>query len=315
MTMISKLDAIIFDCDGVLVDISSSYNAAISMTVQYVLTQIFEFDYPNDSIPIDVIEGFKASGGFNDEVDLSYALIISIATALYAKTSITKLLSDVMCNADSGGISTVENYLKKRTDVVNDIIKKIDYPGKSKNQSLLYCIFDEFFYGYDMYKKIRNSYFDNNIKKKTKGVGLINNDKLILDEPLAKQLYHMFDSKMAIVTGRGKISAQYTLKKLLNWFDITNSVFLEDEPRDLAKPNPTRLLDSIRGMHASHVLYVGDSMEDLIMASRASTGGIQVDFCGIVGTSNDPQRKADAFRKNGAILILDSICDLPKALN
>jgi len=92
-------------------------------------------------------------------------------------------------------------------------------------------------------------------------------------------------------------------------------VFLEDESRDLAKPNPQPLLDSIKGMNCVLTLYVGDSMEDFIMAKKATEMGSKTIFCGIIGTSKNPQEKLELFQRNGAILVLDSINLLPNALN
>ena len=94
-----------------------------------------------------------------------------------------------------------------------------------------------------------------------------------------------------MVTGRGRESVQYSLKKLLNNFNLKNSIFLEDESRELAKPNPQPLLDSINGMNCKFPLYVGDSMEDFIMVKKIIGYGINAIFCGIIGTSKNPQRK------------------------
>jgi len=98
-------------------------------------------------------------------------------------------------------------------------------------------------------------------------------------------------------------------------FDLKNSAFLEDESRELAKPNPKSLLDSISGMNSVCTLYVGDSMEDFIMAKKATDLGHKTIFCGIIGTSKNPKEKLELFEKNGAILLLDSIKLLPKVLN
>ena len=80
INLISDIDSIIFDCDGVLIDITKSYDLAIIQTTRYVLENIAKI---NDAIDIDfkIIEGFKSTGGFNDEVDLTYASIISLAAA------------------------------------------------------------------------------------------------------------------------------------------------------------------------------------------------------------------------------------------
>ena len=96
---------------------------------------------------------------------------------------------------------------------------------------------------------------------------------------------------------------------------MNNSIFLEDESRDLAKPNPQPLLNSIKGLNSSSTLYVGDSFEDFIMAKRVSDLGHETTFCGIIGTSKNPQEKLELFEKNDAILVLDSIHFLPKVLN
>jgi len=124
-----------------------------------------------------------------------------------------------------------------------------------------------------------------------------------------------FNEKIAIVTGRGIDSIQYSLKEVLDQFNVKNSVFLEDESRDLAKPNPEALLRSIRGLDSTHCLFVGDSMEDLIMAQKATELGNKTTFCAIIGTSKKPIEKRRFFENKAVPLILDSIQLLPKALN
>ena len=44
---------------------------------------------------------------------------------------------------------------------------------------------------------------------------------------------------------------------------LKNSIFLEDEPRELAKPNPESLIQTIQKLKTTHTVFVGDSMEDL----------------------------------------------------
>ena len=68
-------------------------------------------------------------------------------------------------------------------------------------------------------------------------------------------------------------------------------------------------------MNSISTLYVGDSMEDFIMAKKVSEMGCKTIFCGIIGTSKNPQEKLELFQRNGAILILNSINLLPNVLN
>jgi len=83
----------------------------------------------------------------------------------------------------------------------------------------------------------------------------------------------------------------------------------------MAKPDPFSVIQTIKGMKISNSIYVGDSMEDLLMAKKATEQGYKTTFCGIIGTSNIPQKKLELFEKNGALLVLESINLLPKALN
>jgi len=145
--------------------------------------------------------------------------------------------------------------------------------------------------------------------------GLIENDDVIFNDNLSEKLQKKFGKQISMVTGRGKESVSYSLKKLLNTFDLENSVFLEDESRDLAKPNPTTLVNSITGMNSKSCLYIGDSMEDFIMAKKVTILGNNATFCGIIGTSKNPQEKLKLFEQNEAIVVLDSINLLPKVLN
>jgi len=302
----ADIDSLIFDCDGVLIDITKSYDQTIVTTAKYVLETLANID---DSIDIDfkIIDGFKSTGGFNDEVDLTYAAILSIVAAKKLKKDQTEFIFTVIKNSDSTGIKSVENFLKNQVDI-SKIIEQLSYPGSHK-ENVLYQIFDQLFYGPELYLKL----FKTN--SKFSDPGLIENDDVILDDELCIKLQKKFGNQISMVTGRGKESVSYSLKNLLQKFDLPNSVFLEDESRDLAKPNPQALVDSIHGMSSKSCLYVGDSMEDFIMAKKATILGNKTTFCGIIGTSKNPQEKLKLFEENGAILVLDSITLLPKVLN
>ncbi len=304
--LLDNIDTIIFDCDGVLIDITKSYDLAIIKTTQYVLDN---FSKISDSINVDfkIIDGFKATGGFNDEVDLAYAAILSLTAAKKLEKDPTEFIFNVIKNSDSNGIVTVEKYLDSQTDI-SKIKNQLSYPG-THHDNPLYQIFDQLFYGPELYKKL----FDKD--SKFSEPGLIEQDDMILDDSLLELLEKKFNSKIAMVTGRGKESVSYSLKELLPRFDLSNSVFLEDESRDLAKPNPKPLLDSIKGMNGTSTLYIGDSMEDFLMAKRVTDMGNETTFCGIIGTSKNPQEKLELFEKNEAVLVLDSIHLLPKVLN
>jgi HAD superfamily hydrolase (TIGR01548 family) len=305
---IKQLDSIVFDCDGVLIDVSNSYDLAIKKTVDFIIKEMAQVN-ESGLVTTSMIEGFKATGGFNDEIDVTYALILSVVSAKKKNEPFPKFVLRVIENADQTGIKSVEKYIDNINIDVFDIRKKLAYPSK-KFQNPLSSIFDEMFYGSELYLQLykrKPQFFD--------GLGLIENDIVLLNKDLAQSLHDKFDKKIAIVTGRGLLSAKYSLKDLFDEFDLINSRFLEDEPREMAKPNPQSLISAINGMNGKNSLYVGDSMEDYIMARKANESGIPTIFCGVYGTSKDQNAKRSLFESNNADMIVKSIDLIPKTLN
>ncbi len=306
--IIKKLDSVVFDCDGVLIDISNSYDLAIKKTVDFVINKMTNFN-ENNIVTTKMIEALKESGGFNDEVDVTYALIISFVAAKDRRNSFNEFIFQVAKNADKSGIISVENFLNSIDADISEIKKKLNYPS-ARFTNPLNSIFDEMFYGPKLYQML--------YKRKPEfyaGVGYIENDVVLINQNLMQELHKIFDTKISIVSGRGMLSAKQSLKELINEFDIQNSKFLEDEPREMAKPNPQSLISSIRGMKGVYAMFVGDSVEDYIMARQANESGIPTIFCGIYGTSKDPEKKFDVFEKKEADMVLESVDLIPKTLN
>lgn len=307
LTDLKDADGIIFDCDGVLVDVTNSYDLAIQRTTAYVLKEIAGIQ-KFDPITSKIIDEFKATGGFNDEVDLTYASILSLAAANYLGKRGSQFILQVIENANATGINSVEKYLEKLGANIAELKKKLDYPN-GKQQNLLYSIFDQIFYGPELYSKL--------FKKESKFTeqGLIENDIVLVKKELLKLLEKKFDKKIAIVTGRGIESIRYSLKEILDEFNVDCSIFLEDEPRELAKPNPDSLIQTIKKLNSTYSIFVGDSMEDFIMAQKATQMGNKTTFCGIIGSSKYPDEKKKLFEEKNVSLIVNSIDLLPKALN
>jgi len=164
------------------------------------------------------------------------------------------------------------------------------------------------FFGPELYSKI----FQKQSKFSEKG--FIENDKVIVNSELIEALKEKFNDKIAIVTGRGFNAISSSLKEILNQFNVENSVFLEDEPRDLAKPNPQSLIRAMKGLNSKNCLYVGDSMEDIILTEKASELGFQATFCGIYGSGKLPEMKKKLFTEHDVPLIIETINQLPDIL-
>ena len=239
---IQKFDSIIFDCDGVLVDIRNSYDHAINKTISAIMKELFN-DEIGDVVTSKIHFGLKSVGGFNDEVAVVYAIVMTLAASKKSKIEFEKLIIDVINNANESGINSIDDYFKDQNIDLMGIKSKLDYEN-SRKVSYIHKIFNQLFYGPKLYEEIFNekSQFNDN--------PLIDLDDIVLDNNLMLKLKNRFGTKISTVTGRGKFAFSYSMKNFLDDFDMKNSVFLEDRPLNLAKPNPESLMESISGINS-----------------------------------------------------------------
>ena len=301
-----EFDSIIFDCDGVLIDVTKSYDTTINKTISYVLKEIANITV-DTPLTNEMLLRFKSTGGFNDEIDITYAGILCFIAAEKLKKNPIEFLSDVIDNVDDSGIAYVENFLNKIDVGISDVKSRLGYPSADKND-LIHSTFDQLFFGPELYSKIFQK------KSKFSEKGFIENDNVIVNSKLIKALRKKFNDKIAIVSGRGFNAINSSLKGILKQFNVENSVFLEDESRYLAKPNPQSLIRAMKGLNSKNCLYVGDSMEDMILAQKASELGFQTTFCGIYGSGKLPDMKKKLFAEHHIPIILQSINQLPDML-
>ena len=303
---VDEFDSIIFDCDGVLIDVTTSYDTTINKTISYVLKEIADIT-ADTPLTNEMLLKFKSTGGFNDEIDITYSGVLCYIAAKKLKKNPTELILDILNNADDTGIAYIEGFLDKIDVDISDIKSRLNYPSVEKND-LIHATFDQLFFGPELYEKIFQK------KSKFSDKGFIENDNVIVTSALIEALKKKFNDKIAIVTGRGLDAISSSLKEILNQFNVESSVFLEDESRDLAKPNPQSLIRAMKGLNSKNCLYVGDSMEDMILAKKASDLGFNATFCGIYGSSKLPEMKKKLFTEYGAPLILETINQLPDIL-
>src|SRR5919107_1865637 len=300
------IDCIIFDIDGVLIDVKKSYNEAIKNTVQFIVRNFIKRDLKS-LVTDKIILKFRQTGGFNNDADTSYAISLALLSHQdLENANLEKFLMEVAENADETGIESVERYLKKlrvnkisHSDYlinIDKIRRYLNYPGKVRD-SIVSTVFDEFFYG----------------------------QELFLERYKIRKLIERFNDKIAMVSGRSKIAAAYALDNKFDLLNEKNSVFLEDENRKFAKPNPYGLKKIINKINIRNaILYCGDSVEDLIMARRAEEELNQknsnktktnIIFCGIYGCSSNADELINKFMQKKADIIIKSVNDLPYILN
>ena len=318
-----NLECAIFDCDGTLVNINASYNACIKKTVGFILERLLGGKQWHGLVSDDLILKFRMSGGFNNDTDTSYASIL--AAFAFGKEDVDaarEFALTVAANASDQGIISVEEYLATtgHSDAVKKAKEEIRYPGLV-GSSILSTVFDEFFYGRDLFVELYGIQPKFNDSR-----GFIDDDEVVISYESASDLSRIFNGKTAIVSGRGKLATEYSLKSILQQFNIDASVFLEDEEKNViknnlnirvSKPEPYALLKAMKALNAESAISVGDSVEDIIMSRRAGDQ-YQIVFCGVYGSGIDRNAQFSMFVDREADAIIENINLLPyllKALN
>jgi HAD superfamily phosphatase len=315
---LSNVECVIFDVDGCLVDVRKSYNTAIKKTVDFTLKYLVaiaaldNFRHTN-LVSNDIILKFRQRGGFNNDIDTSYALCLAQLANPHGEVSGTReFLYEIASNSDETGIISVEKFLASSTSssFIGYLKKLLHYPAPA-GKSVIATVFDELFYGPELFKKLHGFeprfYF---------GKPLIENDKLVITRKTMDLLSRKFNGNLAIVSGRSELAAEYSLWPILDTFNQDACVFLEGERRQYAKPNPYAVVKAMKNIGANTAIYAGDSFEDLIMVRRAEEKNhLRIVFCGVYGCSPRPRETVRQFKEKGAEVIIHDINQLPKILN
>jgi len=326
------IERLVFDCDGVLINTNNSYRKTIKQT----LSLIFKPFPQKKFIGFKEIEKLKFTGIYNNDWDSTYALALFLFTTLskdQARSLINWLKNKSM---EPGSVYRVgpldleyENFLKSvRGDPIGDperyaeeVCEKngtceelkefIELIGKPLNvrESFLAKAFDAIYYGERLFKRVYNMSPPVNVKR-----GNIEVEKLYVRKSTLSTLKKLFDHKMYLLTGRSRISVEYKIKNLQEYFDVEKSFFIEDIVREgctnvdkLKKPSPTPLLQLACDQPT---LYVGDATEDLLLAKKAKESSQNIFFAGIIAENDNVVKKY--FIESNADLILSNVNMLPK---
>lgn len=141
--MKNKYDCLIFDMDGVLIDVSKSYRKAIEKTVNYYLFETGS----NNLISQKEVRFLKSLPGFNNDWDTTYRLLTRIKTGLKSagiwpvslyekKTKKYIYLKDLFQNFYLGSSLYAETY--KRRALITVKTGLIESESAIVSSSLLY---------------------------------------------------------------------------------------------------------------------------------------------------------------------------------
>jgi len=254
--------AIVFDMDGVLVDVRRSYKKAVVETVALLCSDA-QCDAPSPDG--GWVVAMKAAGGFNNDWDLSRALvrgclrhqqgfdIHGYASALQAFGGGPAAVDSVL------GLAPPHPVLAADA-VAEDRIKRV---------------FQEYYLGESLFERIYGVCRETVVDSPT---GLIDDEDSIVGLAVLDAL----SVPLGLATGRPTTEAEYTLAR----FGLSSSFSVVVTHDDVVtsgsrgKPDPWVLQETRRrlGMNESHRLaYVGDLPDD--MRAAVGAGFDPIGFC------------------------------------
>lgn len=325
-----KIDALIFDIDGVLIDVSHSYRQAIIQTVDLFFSQGLGLKYEGQ--PISLLENkdvdlLKQAGGFNNDWDVTTAFITYFLEMLPPQSIITQPLKRhvpamlAYLQVVGGNLQVTMEQLRQNKNTRRLVWGVRDLGGglpaihkllKHRNRHLLPIhgdllkgnlverIFQELYLGDTLFEKI---YQTPAVVVQTPG--LIDNEMLIINRAILQTLSG--EISLGIASGRPKAEAEYSLKRLdiRQYFKslVTHDDVVAAGAR--GKPDPWSLLEAIRHIQPtpSCSAYIGDTPDD-IRAAKAANQTTPFMAIGSVAVAGDKRKLRELFEKNQADIVL-----------
>lgn len=333
--LLPDVDAVVFDCDGVLIDARKSYDSAILRTAEMMVQG---FRGPRLSLERDgegLLQEIRRAGGFNDDWDTTYALTIFSILALGDGVSsrsersrdghgaLVRLGARVKEFASRDrlhGRASVDSYLRRQSLDTGEIARVrayVDYPVDAVHTRMTRT-FDEMYYGTVLFRRVFRIRASLGL-----GRGLIEQERVMITSGALAKLRELLGRKIAMSTGRPFVAVQHTMGDLLGYFDPEASMFIGDGDinpklagrlRKYKKPSGASLLRACEKLPANTLLYVGDSTEDMLMVREARRTHDRVLFAGVYGATFSGVDQMAYFARNESDVVARSVESIPMLL-
>ena len=344
LNSIRNVEIVIFDMDGVLIDVSKSYRETIKKAVAIYLKRALGLKGGEKGLVSDEdIVAFKEIGGLNNDWDVTTGLLYYFVTLLEGgepgdapkMDSMDEVVSFLRENRSR--IREGMGEIAEKKDIIGfqqrarsvgtglEAVKKALNSGKTryifgtgdlKVDNLVKRLFQEIYLG----PRFRTIYHVPPLFYS--GRGLFERERLMVKRKSLSILSNRF--KLGIASGRPRDEAILGLRNFRIESYFRSLVALEDceaeqeriltlegKRVNLSKPNPFSIIEAVGQINPGRVrcAYVGDIPDDIEAANRAKAE-IDIISVGCLGPYRDRARARKRFLEMGADLIIEGVDDL-----
>ena len=323
---------IVFDMDGVLIDVSRSYRATVRQTAKLFFKNAPSSEkLPEPLFRLADLAAVKQSGGLNNDWDLS-CLVINLLFNLIEKPPVYERKDPwdryqetiSQCN-----VTALAEFLRSTPKPLSTLLRRV---GESKN-SFIYGLYAGDVGSGNIIKQIfQEVYLGQGLFEATYGLppklylgeGYNHREQLLIDKSILEEL--AVNNILAIATGRPRAEADYPLDHfdLRKYFSEVLALedCLEEEERvsrkegkkvSLSKPDPF-MLDAIAANLKNPVagyFYIGDMPDDMSAAKRSETGYKGI---GLIMSAPDKASLKKELLRAGADYIIEDFKQLKSLL-
>jgi phosphoglycolate phosphatase-like HAD superfamily hydrolase len=328
----SRRHLIVFDMDGVLIDVSRSYRATVRQTATLFLQPAAGADkLPRPLFELGDLATVKQSGGLNNDWDLTHRVLSLLSTKIIGLETTGELdgwqlyermakKCDVGPLADylSSSARPLHGLMQIDSQPRNPVIDQL-YRGDVGSGNIIKQIFQEVYLGRTLFEQTYARPC-----KVSRKAGYIDRETLFPDHRQLASLSR--NHLLAIATGRPRAEAAHPLFRfgLSKYFTgvITLDDCLAEEKRrfeksgtrmPLGKPHPF-ILDEVAGSVREPVsdrIYVGDMPDDMEAANRSRFGYIGI---GMTISAEDKPALRKRLLQAGAVRVVDDFDALRRYL-
>jgi HAD superfamily hydrolase (TIGR01548 family) len=299
-------DVIVFDMDGVLIDVHQSYPVVICHAVTAYLQEIGFYGEGLAVTPEDTTY-FKAAGGFNSDWALAQGIVLMFLVK--AQLLDTRDLKSLMGSPPDA--ATIARAAGQYGGGLGGLERALENLVESSEFERVKAIWDR-----QRITRLAQEFYAGEQSHEVFGIPneTVKESGLMLRERalVTRDLLEKAPFRYGLYTGRNAGEAAIALKMTgLDGLIAANAQVTED--RGWQKPDPGGLVEIVRALSPRLLIYVGDNLDDWQTAARYETDRSLDEppclFCGMLGGSPGPLAYS-LFQERGVDLLANSVVQL-----